>query len=92
MRKIWNATGDFFWECPNFEALGITIGIFAVAVILAFATVLPLHRADVEEYNDGVCPCGGQYEYSQAVGHRIGTTYIYVCNECGTPIEIDFIP
>lgn len=92
MRKIWNAVEDFFYDHPALEGLSISLGFLIVVILLAVALALPLHSVDVKEYNDGICPCGGHYEYSQAVGHRMSTSYIYVCDECGTPIEIDYIP
>ena len=43
------------------------------------------------QHNDGICKCGGQYEFVQAVGHKFDTSYIYKCNKCGKIIEIDEI-
>ena len=41
-------------------------------------------------YNDGTCSyCGGEYEYSQAVGHKYTTNYIYICKQCGHSIEVN---
>lgn len=92
MKKIWNTIDDFFYYHPVLQTIGIVLGTFLAIIALAVAIALPLHKADVKEYNNGNCPCGGHYEYSQAVGHKTGSTYIYVCDECGTPIEIDYIP
>ena len=40
-------------------------------------------------YNNGICTyCGGHYIYSQAVGHRHTTNYIYICDKCGHTIEV----
>lgn len=43
------------------------------------------------QHNDGICKCGGQYEFVQAVGHKFDTSYIYKCNKCGKIIEVDEI-
>lgn len=41
-------------------------------------------------YNDGICSfCGGNWEYSNAVGHKYTTNYIYICDKCGRSIEVD---
>jgi len=44
------------------------------------------------KYNNGYCPCGGHYEYVEAVGHRGTTTYIYSCDKCGHKIELSYLP
>ncbi len=38
---------------------------------------------DASKWNDGHCPCGGNWVYQQAVGHRYDTDYIYRCDKCG---------
>lgn len=43
------------------------------------------------QHNHGICKCGGQYEFVQAVGHKFSTSYIYKCNKCGKIIEVDEI-
>ena len=45
------------------------------------------HYYDNEVWNNGMCQCGGKWEYQQAVGHRYSTNYIYKCNKCGAVIE-----
>ena len=39
------------------------------------------------QYNDGICSCGGTFQYEQAVGHRYNTYYLYICDKCGRTIE-----
>lgn len=92
MKKIWEAIRDFVRYDIDFGAIGVGFLTLAIIVGLAFAVVVPMHNIDVMEYNDGNCSCGGHYEYSQAIGHRMSTTYIYTCDKCGKPIEIDYIP
>ena len=43
---------------------------------------------DADTWNEGVCLCGGEYEFSNA-SHRKngGVYYYYTCNECGRIIE-----
>ena len=45
-------------------------------------------KFDDDLWNNGYCSCGGQWEYEQAVGHRVSTSYIYRCDKCGNRIEI----
>ena len=40
------------------------------------------------QYNNGICSCGGTFKYEQAVGHRYETRYLYICDKCGRTIEI----
>ena len=40
------------------------------------------------QYNNGICSCGGTFQYEQAVGHRYETRYLYICDKCGRAIEI----
>jgi predicted nucleic acid-binding Zn ribbon protein len=43
------------------------------------------------QYNNGHCPCGGRWQYQQAISRgRYGeyTDYIYKCDKCGRIIEI----
>ena len=40
--------------------------------------------AEYRYYNKGTHRnCGGKWVYSEAVGHRNGTGYIYECDKCG---------
>lgn len=73
--------GDKVEKIATVIALGIIIAIF-VAIIGIFSII------DNYTWNDGFHrSCGGQWEYSQAVGHEASTTYMYICNECGKAHE-----
>lgn len=76
-----------FW-C--FEGLIILIAIIGIA---SFGLWTITEKINVNiannKWNNGICEsCGGEYVYLQAVGHYIGTDYIYECNNCGKHIEI----
>ena len=75
------------------HALAWFIGCLITALLIVVAVILLMFgvkRAAELKYNNGICPvCGGQYVYSQAVGHRSRTGYIYICDECGHLIELD---
>jgi hypothetical protein len=64
---------------------GLTV---VIALVIIFIGTIFLRSCDAKKYNEGVCKCGGHYEYQQAVGHRRSTTYIYKCNKCGNLIEL----
>ena len=46
-------------------------------------------RADNVAYNNGICTeCNnGYWKYSQAIGTRYGTKYIYFCDNCNANLE-----
>lgn len=57
-----------------------------LALTLAFGTSLILCLQDEEQaerWNEGICECGGTYEFTAAARSAMGTTYYYTCNECG---------
>ena len=62
------------------------IGIGILLLILLYILNSCISSAT---YNNGICSyCGGHYVYSQAVGHRYSTDYIYICDTCGRSIEV----
>jgi hypothetical protein len=69
-----------------------------IAIIIMFSLLIGLglvcdscaEKEDIAVWNNGYHEdCGGRWEYEQAVGHRYGTNYIYVCDKCGTRYEFD---
>lgn len=59
------------------------IGIAAIIILLFLDNII-----SGEQYNNGICSCGGTFQYEQAVGHRYETRYLYICDKCGRTIEI----
>lgn len=61
-----------------------------IAILLAIIVILWVLDNVVSEnqYNNGICSCGGTFKYEQAVGHRYETRYLYICDKCGRSIEI----
>lgn len=72
------------------------VGLFFAISLIVFAIVFGIARLvfhfrekeDNARWNNGVCECGGNYEYEQAVGHRVDTSYIYKCEQCNRRIEV----
>jgi len=77
---------DFLDDC-KFVALVSLPFITVIAVVVGIA-IYDLHERN-EKYNDGYCKCGGNWVYTQAVGHNVSTGYIYVCDKCGDVVELD---
>ena len=73
-----------------------SVGLRIIIVIVLLFAVLFVgsritHRLNTNAYNNGVCTtCGGRYVYQQAVGHQYSTDYIYICNQCGRMLTIDY--
>ena len=64
----------------------ITTCIFVVILIL----IMMFESChDVSKWNNGHCPCGGNWVYQQAVGKMYDTDYIYKCDKCGDIQEFD---
>ncbi len=64
-----------------------------LALILFFLLCGMVVKCQMDEkerkYNGGVCKCGGNYVYQQAVAHWDDTDYIYICDKCGDMVELD---
>ena len=72
---------------------GLLTGIL-IAVILAFLLAVGIAKCqrdkDEAKYNGGICTeCGGHYVYQQSVGHAYSTDYVYICDKCGSMIELE---
>ena len=77
-------------ETISYIATILAIFILAIGVLLL--CVKCMKQDSKEKYNNGYCPCGGHYEYVEAVGHQAYTTYIYSCDKCGNKIELSYLP
>lgn len=70
------------------EIVIIILGVLLLALFVFCLHQASIHRDD-KKWNDGHCDiCGGTWKYEQAVGHRVSTTFIYVCENCGKRIEL----
>lgn len=47
--------------------------------------------AQTEKWNEGICECGGTYEFTGAAKTSMSTTYYYTCDTCGHTEEFDHI-
>jgi hypothetical protein len=71
-----------------FQSILITLALFAVAIVAGVGLGCLEQSINADTWNEGICRCGGEYEFSNA-GHRKngGNYYYYTCNECGQVIE-----
>ena len=62
--------------------------IIIIAIIAFFVGISIIAIKCKPQHNKDTClNCGGHYEFIQAVGHQLDTSYIYKCNKCGKIIE-----
>lgn len=80
---------DIFVEIlePIIIALTVIFTVCYLVILIKFFFFTPSNET---RYNNGICSeCNvGHYVYSEAVGHQLGSTYIYTCDSCGRKIEI----
>lgn len=69
----------------------IFLGIIITVIILIFALIFALHNSDEKKYNNGICECGGHYEFT-AVGGGKMTSYVFECDKCHRVISIGHLP
>ena len=64
------------------------LGLILFVIGLIFICDYCEDKHDENVWNNGMCQCGGTFEYQQAVGHYYSTNYVYKCNKCGDIIEL----
>ena len=64
----------------------IIIGITLLAIVFLVSGVQSC--TNYKDWNNGHCPCGGNWVYEQAVGHYADTGYLYHCDNCDNYIEL----
>lgn len=66
-------------------------GLLCVILVILLVVGIAKCQRDEDEakYNGGVCKCGGNYVYQQAIAHYYDTDYIYICDKCGSMIELE---
>lgn len=81
---------DYIEDHDWIAHVGIAIATLAVIFGFTFVLCLGIANSEIKEWNDGVCTkCEiGTYEYSEAVGHKYASTYIYQYDNCNHRIEI----
>lgn len=62
------------------------LSFIAIAIIIVVLFIDNIISST--QYNDGICPCGGTFQYKQAIGYRYETRYLYICDKCGRTIKI----
>lgn len=63
--------------------------IFVAMTFFVWVCVTGQNAMDEELWNNGVCACGGEWEFSNASAvHKHGNSYFYFCDDCGDVIEL----
>ena len=70
------------------QSIAITVLIFGVIIALAVGVCALEAKMDADIWNNGICQCGGEYEFSNAtLVKNGGNYYYYYCDDCGNVIE-----
>ena len=65
--------------------ISFIIFILVIGIIIGISFIID--KTNDKKWNDGYCQCGGEYVYTQAIGHQYSTGYLYECNKCGKIYE-----
>ena len=58
--------------------------LVALAISFGVATMLYKEQeGNHDRWNNGICDCGGEYQFSSATNYRGSRDYYYTCDECG---------
>ena len=70
------------------QSIVITIIVFGITMALALGGCMLEAKIDADAWNNGICRCGGEFEFTNATHVKNGGNYYYYhCNDCGTVIE-----
>lgn len=63
---------------------------FIGMVVLIIVIVVGMVFADNKAWNNGICvECEkGHYQYKEAIGHKLSSSFLYECDNCGHMIEL----
>lgn len=67
-----------------------SLGAFILAGCLV-AFIWQGNENQAEHWNDGICECGGTYEFSGASKYRTSEYFYYTCDTCGHTKEFSQI-
>lgn len=77
------------------ETLFISLLVIGVIFAICYAGVSLEYHLDSKIWNNGICDCGGNFEFVNASSVKgAGTSYTYYfysCKDCGNVIKIDFV-
>lgn len=66
--------------CSLALMFGLIVGICSCEIMI-----------DTNAWNDGICDCGGNFEFSNATHRKNGGNfYYYICDECGYVIKTHY--
>lgn len=70
------------------QSIVITVAVFGVAIALAIGGCALEAKMDADAWGNGVCRCGGEFEFANATHVKNGGNYYYYyCDDCGAVIE-----
>lgn len=73
------------------QSILIGLGIFAGMIAFVLGICILGVKVDAIVWNDGVCQCGGEFEFSNASYRKNGGNfYYYICNDCGKVIKTNY--
>ena len=88
---------NFFKDIKEEIGVFIIPALFLLLIIILF---IADNKADEKTWNNGLCECGGRWEYLDT-SHHISYTkeggyqdckgYIYKCNKCGKMHEFNVV-
>ena len=77
------------------KTLFIILLVIGVIFAICYAGVSLEYHFDSKIWNNGICDCGGKFEFVNASSVKgAGTSYTYYfysCNDCGNVIKMDFV-
>lgn len=70
------------------QAIIISVVVFGIAITLGLGICSLEAKMDADTWNNGICRCGGEFEFTNAVHVKNGGNYYYYhCDNCGSVIE-----
>lgn len=73
------------------DMVALLLAILISVILFCVGATIQHHKAKQNNINlvlNG-CDCGGEYKYAQAIGHKINTNFLYICDKCGKGLEMD---
>lgn len=65
-----------------FELL-MSIGLLIAIIMMCILSIFFTNNSAKQEYNHGICECGGELILDDRVGHHYMTDFYYHCDKCG---------
>lgn len=70
------------------QSIAITVLVFGVIIALGVGVCALEAKMDADAWSNGICRCGGEFEFTNAAHRKNGGNYYYYhCDNCGAVIE-----